>query len=441
MAKACGDGELLHQRATGRREAVEQILKYIEPWAARELLHLLVCPCCGGAAGRQLLDLQPDVLFASESGRADDLPRAEEPPKLRGTPVSELCSMSGKRLERWLSRSFEGVVNLEEAVRGLFDLCIALEGHPAMALKVSKRVRGLTDSLQGNGVETLRGRALAVYLNSMRLCDRAGAYDGSSAERFLRGEDPSVERGLVARAYGLACWEIGEVERAESLLNQAIEDLSRERQHAEEGVTSTLLGLLLEELGRIPEAITYLVAGLTSIVPSRSWLAARGTYQLALSLTALGDCGPAWRMLLAGKQLRQRVALPADIVMLDWLEGAIGVRLEGSDAASKLLERAARRLAQDGRAGEALLAACDLGLALSAAGRGDEVGLAVSGIERLIKDRRALDRALPALRGDWTGPYTLEEKTAARRRMLLELRTWGPRPRPLQVSAWIGASE
>lgn len=293
-------------------------------------------------------------------------------------------------------------------------------------------VRLAGKALGDAGMQKAMVRASAAMANTRRL---AGKLD-DALQMLAEPSVPWVPRADQARfwrAAALVRWELGGLETAIELLQEAARLFSTARLLAEEGETLTLMGLAQREAGLLPQSMASLLSGLQLLPPqSRHWLAARGCLALAADLAELGNPEDASRLLERGWQHIPRVEDPAEAAFLYGFYGAVLGMLGEAERACGLLRPARIRHLADARLPEAALASLDLALVLADLGRIPEIEpLAVELVERFPGETAAAAaRALRDIR--WTEPDGLRRKVEAGSQALRRsFRLAGPRPRPL----------
>lgn len=296
-------------------------------------------------------------------------------------------------------------------------------------------VRLAGKALDDAGLQKAMVRASAALANTRRLTGKLDDALQMLAEPSVPWV-PRADQARFWRAAALVRWELGGLEAAMDLLQEAARLFSTARLLAEEGETLTLLGLAQREAGLLPQSMASLLSGLQVLAPeARHWLAARGCLALAADLAELGDAEEASRVLEKGWQHIPRVEDSAEAAFLYGFYGAVLGMLGELERACGLLRAARIRHLTEARLPEAALTSLDLALALAGLGRIPEIEpLGVELVERFPGEAAAA--AARTLRDmPWTEPDGLRRKVEAESQSLRRtFRLAGPRPRPLPFS-------
>jgi tetratricopeptide (TPR) repeat protein len=237
-------------------------------------------------------------------------------------------------------------------------------------------------------VQDLRAIAWAYLADSgrvqadLRLSEKALA----TAELLLEtgSGDPLVQAELLSIQASLSAYS-GRFEEAVQTLNRAASIYRRAGDRHLLGRVHIKKGTILGNAGEIDAALRLIRTGMDEIDPGREpHLMVCATHNYIWFLREHGQTSLADACLAGVRRLYQRAGDRRDLSRLRWLEGKIaGATPEGEAA----LLAARDGLAQEGLAYEAALAAMDLAVLYSAAGRGADM-------------RRQAEKMLPLFRSE-----------------------------------------
>lgn len=395
------------------------------------LFHLLVCSPCRDRATAGLLERYGTSLVLPVGGLAELLGDDCDPDFPLDGWVDELLAHPRERHIDLLDgpRFGDGLM-----VQPLLERCQREQlRDPELAEHLALLAVRLADKALGDAaLQRAMVRASAAMANTRRLSGKLDDALQMLAEPSVPWV-PRVDQARFWRAVGLVRWELGGLEPAMDLLQEAARLFSKARLVAEEGETLTLLGLAQREAGLLPQSMASLLSGLQLLPPqARHWLAARGCLALAADFAELDNPEDARRLLERGWQHIPRVDDPAEAAFLYGFYGAVLGMLGEPERACGLLRPARLRHLSEARLPEAALASLDLALVLADLGRISEIEpLAMELAERFPGEAAAA--AARALRDvPWTEPGGLRRKAEAVSQTLRRsFRLAGPRPRPL----------
>lgn len=399
------------------------------------LFHLLVCSPCRDRATTGLLARYGTSLMLPAGGLVELLGDDCDPDFPIDGWVDELLAHPREHHFDLLEESRFGDGLL---VQPLLERCRREQlREPELAEHLALlAVRLAGEALDDAGLQKAMVRASAAMANTRRLAGKLDDALQMLAEPSVPWV-PRVDQARFWRAAALVRWELGELEPAMELLQEAVRLFSKARLLADEGVTLTLLGLVQREAGLLPQSMASLLSGLQTLPPQeRHWLSARGCLALAADLAEMGDPEDASRMLERGWQHIPRVDDPAEAAFLYGFYGGVLGLLGESERACGLLRPVRIRHLNEARLPEAALASLDLALVLANLGRISEIEPLAVELEERFPGGEAAAAARTLRDIPWTEPWTtpdgLQRKVEAEsQRLRRTFRLAGPRPQPL----------
>lgn len=397
----------------GHREARLELLAELPPSLEEPMLHVLACrECCetlwtalDGDEPDEAAGEIPEAAFTDLLGLAEAASREEEEFREKLALFLSATSERQEELIRdWPTEpdSFIAFLLRRAEASGSRD-CVALcqlgwellkEGFPASVADPARKDRALW-TVRFN---VLFGNALREEGEQRKACE---VFEATS---FRLGEIASdtplqaLAAAALCRWWGALRWETGEPWLAEALLRQSARGYGELGLGEEEGISRTLLGLLLAERRDTARAICLLQVGRAAFEPGGwPWLSLQARCAEALEMARLGYPERAEKLLTAA-------VCPQESMLLDdpralWLYGRVWAVMGEGEAAETLLEQARVQLLAEGDLGLSALCIHDLATLLVPQGRQDE-------LDRLA--REWLARFQPA-------------KTRARKSPLLEI--------------------
>jgi tetratricopeptide (TPR) repeat protein len=239
----------------------------------------------------------------------------------------------------------------------------------ALAAQLTGQLRKRMDEVLGAMFFT---RATVLRANALRLRGRLVEAEDAlgRAAHFLLWPFESSDRAVYCRALGLLRWEQGHLEEAEALLRHAARGFREYLLPQEAGACWALLGLLLLEHNRTPEAVHCLQTGRATFLPeARPWLTLRSGLGLALALADLGHYERAHALLKESWNFYGPVRDDDEKARASWLEGKVCFRIGRLEEAEPILFAVRDHFLAARSLPEAALCSLDLAVLLLESGR------------------------------------------------------------------------
>jgi tetratricopeptide (TPR) repeat protein len=361
-------------------EEVRSLLSELPPGKDAALLHLLTCGVCREWALRRLReDGEPGPSYEAVWDRlTDQLPQMIAEAQSRNLAaealLAELLSLPSQEqsgalqdprfespdlLEQLLEESQEAQPEDVERSAALAALAMQLTGQ------LRKRTDEILSAMSFTRATVLRANALRLRGRLVEAEDALGR-----AAHFLLWPFESSDRAVYCRALALLRWEQGNLEEAEALLRHAARGFREYLLPQEAGACWALLGLLLLEHNRTPEAVRCLQIGRATFIPeARPWLTLRSGLSLALTLADLGHYERAHALLKESWSCYGPVRDEDEKTRASWLEGKIWFRIGRLEEAEPILFAVRNHFLAARSLPEAALCSLDLAVLLLESGR------------------------------------------------------------------------
>jgi tetratricopeptide (TPR) repeat protein len=358
-------------------------LAELAPEGRSELLHLLSCPVCRGAARESLEDEsaegEPDVaydrVFAEVEARSAGLVKqmAEQSAEVQrlldtllGSPAAQQMALAGSRefgdlrlADLLLSASWSAQPEDPQRAEGLARLGLRIAEQP-----FAQR--------QAGRVEEVKARGLILLGNARRLQGDLLEADERfrQAASHLTCPPDAEERALYCHLLARLRWDQRREDEVAGLLWWAASIYREIGDLLEEGACLAELGFLFLDAGQVQAAIAPLARACPLLDLHRdALLGLRARLKLAVCYASAGHPQKALGLLATARPLYSRVTDSVQMAEVAWLEGKVTLLTGDRENATGLLSTARRSFLGSGRLYEAAFATLDVILALPKASR------------------------------------------------------------------------
>ena len=363
-----------------------RFLAELTPEGKQELLHLLSCPVCRGAARESLegtaAEPMPgdlyDHVFAKLEERSPGLVRQVEEEIAEARKLMDMLLASPAAQQMALAGSRElGDLRLAETL--LAESWSARDGDPqrseGLALLALRVAEQPFPRRQSRRVEEVKARGLALLGDARRLqADLVEAEECfRQAASHLTGPPDAEERAVYCRLLALLRRDQGREDEVPGLLWWAASIYRDAGNLVEEGECLAELGLLFFDEGQMHAAVPPLVRAFPAAdLHADPMVGLRVRLALAVCYAHAGHAEKARRLLAAARPLYSRVTDSLQMAEAAWLEGRVALLTGDREEAAGLLSTARRSFLGAGKLYEAALATLDVILALPKPSRGVE---------------------------------------------------------------------